>query len=176
MNMRTVAFWVLLIVLVLTCKSVSAQQLTEKIRSEENPQAMAAATIEDLSWMQGSWHGDGLGMQAEETWLAPVQGVMAGIFRLYGDKGVSFYETILLGRIEGVFMMRLKHFTAELHSWEDPGETVDFRLLDVVGNTWYFSGLTIERTGADSMVIYVRLREGEVARVVPFSFNRVAYR
>ena len=154
--------------------SLSAQtDFADKMRSEINESAIAEVTIDDFAWMTGHWEAEAFGGIAEDIWAPPRAGYMVGLFRSTTDKGVNFYEIITLGEQDGIFMMRLKHFTAELHGWETKDETVDFILADRGENIWYFKALTIERHSADAMTIYVRLRSSEGTNIVPFRFKRV---
>lgn len=154
---------------------LSAQEtLDGKIRSKINEAAINEITIDDFAWMAGHWQGEAFGGVAEDIWAPPRGGAMIGLFRSTNDKGVSFYEIITLGEQDGVFMMRLKHFTPELHGWETKDETIDFVLLDYEVNSWFFEGLTIERHDADSMTIFLQIGSSEGTRVVPFRYMRVS--
>lgn len=168
----------LIAILLLNCMLTAAlpaqENLSDKMRSEINTDAIAGVTVEDFAWMAGHWKGEALGGIVEDIWAPPRGGAMVGLFRLTTDKGIGFYEIITIGEQDGVFMMRLKHFTAELHGWETKDETVDFILSDKGENIWYFKALTIERHSEDAMTIYVRLKNSEGTNVVPFRFRRVS--
>ena len=43
---------------------------------------------------------------------------------------------------------------------EEPGETTDFRLIDVQGTTAWFGGLTLHRVG-NSLDVYLSMAAGE---------------
>ena len=166
-------FTSMLFVCTLTAPLVAQTEFADKMRSEINEAAIAGVSIDDFAWMAGHWECEAFGGIAEDIWAPPRGGYMVGLFRSTTEKGVNFYEIITIGEQDGVFMMRLKHFTPELHGWETKDETVDFILTDRGENIWYFKALTIERHSADAMTIYVRLRNSDGTNIVPFRFKRV---
>lgn len=130
------------------------------------------ASIADVGWLAGRWVGEGLGAVAEETWLPPAGGAMAGVFRLVRDGAPELYEIVTLVEEEGSLVLRLKHFGPDLVGWEEKGESVDFRLVRRDPETLWFDGLTIRRLGEDRMRIWVVLEsEGEVREAL-FEYRR----
>lgn len=126
-----------------------------------------------LAWLAGgTWTGEAFGGTVEETWLPPRGGQMVGVFRSARAEDVGFYETMILLEVDGRLTLRLKHFTGELHGWEEKDETVDFPLVDHVDSVWYFRGLTIERHAADRMTIHVRVSRGDEESVLGFIYAR----
>lgn len=75
--------------------------LTEHTMEADGFTQPPAASLEDVSWLAGRWLGEGLGAVAEETWLPPSGGAMAGIFRLVREGSVDFYEIVTLVEAEG---------------------------------------------------------------------------
>ncbi|MFO7610763.1 MAG: DUF6265 family protein [Candidatus Krumholzibacteriia bacterium] len=133
------------------------------------PAADAAA----LAWLAGgTWSCAAFGGTAQETWLPPAGGQMAGLFRLVTDAGPSFYEIMALLVVDGRLTMRLKHFDALLHGWEEKDETIDFPLVEVAPDTWYFDGLTLVREGPDAMALHLRVKEGGAEGIVTFAYRR----
>ena len=113
--------------------------------------------IEDLAWLTGRWVGSGMGGAAEETWNPPMGGVMAGTFRLMDPEGnPNFYEFLTLLKDDEGIVLRLVHLSPDLIPWEEPGQTTDFRLVQITGTTAHFGGLTIHRDG-DQMAIHVAM-------------------
>ena len=164
-------------VLLLCAVAVAAEAqdaLEEKMRSEKNEVAIADVSIDDFAWMTGRWECESFGGIGEDVWAPPVAGSMVGLFRQSDDNGISFYEIITLGEQDGVFMMRLKHFHANLHGWEEKDKTIDFVLVDRGDNIWYFGALTLERHSDDAMSIYVRIKNKQGTAVVPFHYKRTA--
>jgi len=132
---------------------------TENTLKLTEGQLSERATIADAAWLAGSWRGTGLGGFSEETWSQPEAGVMVGTYRLVKDGKPIFYEMMWLLEIEGVIVLRLKHFNPELTGWEEKDKTVDFKFVKKDGKRLYFSGLTFEQAWKDELNIYLALRQ-----------------
>lgn len=132
------------------------------LRDEPPADGVPAVGVDSLAWMAGRWSGDALGGTADEVWAPPLGGQMVGAFRAVKDGQVQFYELITLLVVEGRLNVRLKHFSDELHGWEQPAETVDFPLNDHADGVWYFAGMTIARVDDDHMTVYVRVADDQV--------------
>jgi hypothetical protein len=114
--------------------------------------------LKDFAWLSGRWVGEGLGGKLEEVYSPPTGGVMLGHFLMSDERGAQFYELITLREEGGSVMLRLRHFNANLVAWEEKEKTVEFPLVAVDGNKFYFSGLTIERVDALTNVHHIMLR------------------
>jgi hypothetical protein len=127
-----------------------------------------------VSWLAGHWVGEGLGAVAEETWLPPAGGAMAGVFRLVDDGAVRFYEIVTLVEESGSLVMRLKHFQPDLVGWEERDATVDFPLLRVSPDTLWFDGLTLARIadGAEMHVWVALESKGQEVSEALFTYRR----
>ncbi len=145
----------------------------DPLRSEPRSGAAPTVGVESLAWMAGRWTCEALGGQAEDLWAPPAGGQMAGLFRLVKAEGPSFYEIMLMLMVDGRLTLRLKHFDAELRGWEEKDATVDFPLVDHEHDTWYFDGLTIERTGEDGMTMHLQVGGGGGEHIVEFTYERV---
>lgn len=132
------------------------------------------ATVADMAWLAGRWTGDGLGGQVEEIWSPPQVGAMMGMFRLVREETIVFYELMTLREENGSLVLRVKHFNPDLTGWEEKGETVDFPLVRVTADRFYFDGLTFHRHGNDAVTIYVAIsaKDGAV-REEAFRYTRV---
>ena len=146
------------------------------IRHEPRGGSVPDVGVDSLAWLAGRWRGEALGGTAEEAWLPPAGGQMAGVFRLVKDGAPAFYEAVILLEIEGRLTMRLKHFDAALVGWEEKGETVDFPLVDHEPGVWYFDGLTIVKEAEDRATYHVLLSDGENGRVATFPYLRTGPR
>lgn len=136
--------------------------------------SVQAATIEDAAWLAGRWTGTGLGGQLEEVWSPPAGGQMVGHFRLLQDGKPVFYEFILLDVVESGLRMRLKHFNPDHTAWEDKDSWTTFTPVSASSRKLEFSALTIERTGADSLTMTLKMRrDGKVVEEV-LEFQRAA--
>jgi hypothetical protein len=154
-----------LIALILLVPALAAAQDAAAL-SNRTPNTLTApdtypgprATIADLAWFEGRWVGTGLGGTTEETWSAPAGGAMMGMFRLSKGDAVVFYEFLTLVEHEGSLLLKLKHFNPDLTGWEEKADSVKFRLLKLTPSEASFGGLTFRRTGADTMQIFLALR------------------
>ena len=117
-----------------------------------------AASIQDFAWLAGTWHGTGLGGTVDEVWSAPAGGAMVGHFRLIKGSKPVFYEIMTLVEVAGSVEMRLKHVNPDMTGWEEKNGFVTFRLAKLAGETLFFDGLTLRRTGADALEIVLALR------------------
>ena len=133
------------------------------------------ATLKDMGWFVGSWSGTGLGGVCDESWSAPADGAMMGMFRNVKDGKVVFYEFLTLVEHEGSLLLKLKHFNPDLTGWEEKNDNVKFRLLKVAPDELAFDGLTFRREGADTLRIFLAIRnkaDGTI-REASFSMQRV---
>lgn len=131
------------------------------------------ATLSNIEWLAGHWKGEAFGGIAEEIWSPPADGSMMFSFRLL-DKGmVSFYEFGHLLEIDGTLILQLKHFDANLSGWEERDENIDFRLVKVEGNRFYFDDFTIERVSEKEINMYVEVGEEDgSSNEVKFNYHR----
>jgi hypothetical protein len=137
--------------------------------------AAPVASLKDLSWLAGSWEGDGIeGAPALEAYAPAAGGQMVGHFRqLNKDGSVMFYEIITIVEQEGSLAYRLKHFNADLTGWEEKDKVTVFPLTTAAGNRWDFSGLVYECTGRDSMTASVKVHgDGGKEETLVFRFRR----
>lgn len=135
--------------------------------------ASPPARLAAVKWLAGHWVGEGLGGLVEELWSPPRAGAMVGAFRLVRGDAIAFYELMTLVEEDRSLVLRLKHFSADLTGWEEQEETVDFPLVAVDGEWFRFDGLSIHRTGVDSMTVYVAISsEGSDLREAKFNYRR----
>lgn len=140
-------------------------------------QTRPAATLDIVAWLAGgTWRGDGLGGETEESWSTPAAGAMMGMFRLVkpgadGRKGIAFYEFLTFVEQQGSLALKLKHFNADLTGWEEKDGFVTFRLARVTPDTIYFDGLTFRKEGRDKMTIFLALRDRATNTVSEATFH-----
>jgi hypothetical protein len=136
-----------------------------------------AATLDAVAWLAGgTWRGDGLGGETEESWSTPAAGAMMGMFRLVkpgadGHKAVAFYEFLTFVEQQGSLVLKLKHFNADLTGWEEKDGFVTFRLARVTPDAVYFDGLTFRKEGRDKMTIFLALRDRATNTVSEATFK-----
>ncbi len=132
-------------------------------QSEKTPHTLAldegsaspAASIDQVAWVAGHWHGEAFGGQVEEVWSKPAGGAMMGMFRLVQGGEVGFYEILTLLEEEGSLVFRLKHFNSDLTGWEEKDETVSMPLVALEDGIAFFDGITFQRVDDNTMNIYL---------------------
>ena len=134
--------------------------------------ARPSATLEDVEWLVGSWVGTAFGQQFEEVWNPASAGSMVGMFKLYGDDGVNFYELLLLIEEEGSLALRVKHFTPEFISWEEKEDYVSFPLVRIDPDAIHFSGLSFYRIDDVTMEAYLARRSDAGVREEKLLYRR----
>lgn len=141
--------------------SWSAEPRTEHTYQLEPDETRPSATLDDASWLVGSWAGTAFGQNFEEVWNPPSAGSMIGLFKLYGDDGVTFYEILLLSVEDGTLSLKVKHFSEDFTAWEEKEDYVNFRLVKKEHDALHFGGLSFYRRGDDSIDGYIVMRNGE---------------
>lgn len=139
----------------------AAEPHTEHTYRLGENEARPAATLDDASWLAGSWLGTGFGQQIEEVWNPPSAGSMIGLFKLYNEDGVSFYEIMQLSVEDGTLSLKVKHFSADFHAWEDKEDFVNFRLVKIEEDALHFGGISFYRNGDDRIDGYIVMRNGD---------------
>lgn len=155
----------LLAALLAASPTLAQTPLTEHTVAADPDRPAPAATLADAAWIEGHWVGRALGGEVEEVWLPAAGGQMPGMFRLVSGGEVSFYELFALVEEDGSLVLKLKHFDRELAGWEGRDEYVTFGLVDLDDTTLWFDGLTMRRTGADELTVWVAMeaRDGSVS-------------
>jgi hypothetical protein len=113
-------------------------------------------TLASLEWLAGTWQGSIGEDRVEESWLLPVGGAMAGIFRWSKEGEVYLYELLTLEASDDGVTLKLKHFGPGLVGWEDKAASVVFDLAESAGGRAVFE----QRSGDGSRVTYRRSGEG----------------
>jgi len=165
--------WLYTLFLFLSASLFAAEPATEHTFRLQEGETRPAATLEDAAWLAGSWQGTAFGKQFEETWSAPSQGSMVGMFKLFDEDGVEFYELMLLSVEEGSLSLKVKHFTAEFIAWEDKPDFVNFKLMKKDSDALHFSGLSLYRRDADRIDGYIVMRNGEETTEHELLFTRM---
>ena len=98
------------------------------------------ASLDDLSWLVGSWSGTAFGNTFEEVWNPPSAGSMVGMFKVINNDAVEFYELMTLSHVDGRLTLKVKHFTADFVAWEDKPDFTKFPLVALDKDAVHFSG------------------------------------
>lgn len=120
--------------------------------------ASPPAKVADLSWLVGEWAGEGFDSDLYETYSAPIGGQMPGHFYVAKGGKPSMYEFVMIAEVGNSIEYRVRHLNPDMTAWEEKDRFVRFPLVATEKNAWYFDGLTIRRTGADSSEHVVRIK------------------
>ncbi len=133
------------------------------------------ANLQDVKWLVGSWTGTAFGSQFEEVWNPESANSMVGMFKLFDEqKGVSFYELMLLIEENDSLSLLVKHFSADFTAWEEKKDFIKFKLVKIEPNAVHFSGLSFYQRGADKIDGYIvmKYKDGSV-KEQPLTYQRV---
>ena len=145
---------------------------TFKLNESAEP---AYGTLADVAWLTGSWRGTAFGSQFEEVWNPASAGSMVGMFKLFDeDKGVNFYELMLLKEHDSSLVLLVKHFSADFVAWEDKADFVEFKLVKLEPEAVHFSGLSFYQKGKNKIDGYIVMKHQDGSRTEhPMSYARV---
>jgi hypothetical protein len=158
--------------LLLSSAAFAQSPRTEHTFKLDDPAVRPPATLEDVSWLVGSWEGEAFGSTFEEVWNPPSAGSMVGFFKVISDDQVSFYELLLLVEEEGSLSLKVKHFNPDFTAWEEKGDYVDFRFVKADENAIHFSGISFYRINDDEMHGYIVMRKGDEVREEKLTYRR----
>ena len=144
--------------------TLAQSQRTEHTFKLDNPDDRPPATLNDVSWLVGSWQGEAFGSKFEAVWNPPSAGSMIGLFKLLDDEAVTFYELLLLVEEEGSLSLKVKHFSPDFTAWEEKQDYVHFRFVNAEEDAVHFSGFSLYRIDDDTMHGYIVMRSGEDLR------------
>ncbi len=139
--------------------SVYAQSpRTEHTYKLDDAESRTPATLENVSWLVGSWSGEAFGSTFEEVWNPPSAGSMIGLWKLLNDGQVVFYEIMLLVEEEGSLSLKVKHFNADFTAWEDKEDYVRFRFVKYETDAVHFEGLSFYRIDENTMHAFIVMK------------------
>jgi hypothetical protein len=154
---RAVSFlFALAVMSLLPLPASSTELLTPNTLRLASHETGASAGISDMSWLAGTWRGEGLGGINEEHWSAPAGGAMMGMYRHIKER-TEFYELLTLTEQGGSLLLTLRHFHADLRAWEERDVTVRMPFIKAANGRFYFEGLTFEPRG-DTLTVYLAIR------------------
>lgn len=152
--------------------AVSANSQTPNVLRLDSNAVSPPATIEDFSFVIGSWSGPALGGECYEVWSEPSGETMAGTFKMVKEGKVGFYELMIISPVGESYAILLKHFNADMTGWEEKDKVITFPLVKIENETAYFDGLTMRRTGPDSLEVYVLAGSGDKLHELAFKYSR----
>ena len=173
MKFRLSAYAPITVVLLLPLAAAAAERQTEHTYLLADGESPPPATLEDAHWMVGSWTGTAFGKRFEEVWNPPSAGSMVGMFKLFGDDGISMYELMTMTVEDGTLNLRVRHFSADFTAWEDKDEDVGLKLVKKEDDALHFGTLSFYRRGDDRIDAYVLFEnDGELIER-PLEYQRV---
>ena len=120
--------------------------------------------LEDVAWLAGSWHGDGLGGAIEEHWTAASGGTMVGMFRLVVEGQIRVIEYVMITQEEDRIAYRFKHFRPDYTTWE-ADRPLEFTLISATPTEAVFHS-EVPDQHAPRRITYRLVDERELAVVV----------
>ena len=158
----------------LVANAATAQsEKTEHTFKLDDVEVRVPGTLEDVSWMVGSWTGDAFGGTFEEVWNPASLGTMVGMFKVMSDGKVSFYELMLLTEEEGSLVLKVKHFNADFTAWEEKDDYIKFRLVSIESGAVHFSGLSFYSISENEIHTYIALHNDEKVWEEKLIYRRV---
>lgn len=162
---------VLLPLLLSSVSTATEPHTTHTLRLTDGEQP-PAATLDDVSWLVGSWTGTAFGKTFEEEWSSPSAGSMIGTFKLIDGDAVSFYELMMLSVDDGRLSLKVKHFNADFTAWEDKDDYVDFKLVALDDDELHFHGLSFYRRDDNVIDGYIVMQTNDGVREEKLVYRR----
>ncbi len=165
-----------LLILCLVCGSALAQdRLTAHTYHLPKDSPLGKGKLEDVAWLVGSWQGSAFGQQFEEVWNPASAGSMVGMWKLFDEeKGVNFYELLLLKEEGEGLVLLVKHFSKDFVAWEDKEDFVKFRLVKIEDKAVHFSGLSFYQHSEDKIDGYIVMNHKDGSKTEhKIAYNRV---
>lgn len=128
------------------------------------------ATLEDISWLAGTWKGEAFGGEFEENWSKPTGGSMMFNFKLVAEGKVIFYELGHIIEKDNSLLYQIKHFDQNLKGWEEKDKSEDFRFIKKIKNRMYFDNFTFEKVSDNEVNVYAYFEESK--EEVVFNFKK----
>ena len=128
------------------------------------------ATLEDISWLAGTWKGEAFGGEFEENWSKPTGGSMMFNFKLVAEGKVIFYELGHIIEKDNSLLYQIKHFDQNLKGWEEKDKSEDFRFIKKEKNRMYFDNFTFEKVSDNEVNVYAYFEESK--EEVVFNFKK----
>jgi hypothetical protein len=92
---------------------------------------MFTAKIADLAWIQGHWTTNIGADELHEIWSPPQADCMMASFCWIKDGSVWMYELLTIAEEGKGLVLRFKHFSRELHGWEEKDKAITLELVEL---------------------------------------------
>jgi hypothetical protein len=140
--------------------ALAQERLTEHTYHLPKEAPLGKGQLKDVAWLAGSWNGTAFGSQFEEVWNPATAGSMVGMWKLFDkEKGVNFYELMLLKEEGDGLVLLVKHFSSDFTAWEEKKDFVKFRLVKVEQKAVHFSGLSFYQKSKDKIDGYIVMNQ-----------------
>ena len=176
MKIRLPALSLVALLLLFPLAVSAAEKQTEHTYRLADGEPHPRATLEDAHWMVGSWAGTAFGKRFEETWNPASAGSMVGMFKLFGDDGVSMYELMVMTVEDGTLSLKIRHFGADFTAWEEKDEDAGLQLVKKEDDALHFGMVSFYRRGEDRIDAYLLFREGDRVVERPLVYERLGSR
>lgn len=171
--MRLLVFYSTALLLLPPIAVFAAEKQTEHTYRLADGETHPPATLDDAHWMVGSWTGTAFGKRFEEVWNRPSAGSMVGMFKLFGDDGVSMYELMAMTVEDGTLSLKIRHFGADFTAWEEKDEDVGLKLVKKEDDALHFGMVSFYRRGNDRIDAYVLFRNDHEVVERAIAYQRV---
>jgi hypothetical protein len=138
-------------------------------------------TLQDLSFMQGTWCGkSGSGSQVEEYWSGAQGDSLIGHCRFIKDGITTFYELMAIVKTPAGFALKMRHFNGAMIPWVEKDEAGDCLLVSGSANQAIFDNnkadhrvrVTYRKTGTNSL--YAKVEDTRDGKTTAYPFEYTA--
>jgi len=161
-----------------------AQQASPPPAPATSPNASSPqATLADFAWLAGSWQGELNGLQVDQSYMAPKNGLMLGDFRMTDKEKTLFVEIFTFLEKKDGLELYVRHFSPELEiGQEEKGRPLFLKLVRFDSKQAEFrtpEGIrlirdVVTRTGDDSFAVHLEISgDNGQTQTIDISYHRV---
>ena len=88
------------------------------------------ASLADVAFMEGRWHGTFNGGPIDAAWIAPSGDNLSGFMRMMKDNKVAMYEMLIFEQTEQGPIVLVKHFKPGLIGQEEKDKADRYRFIE----------------------------------------------
>ena len=163
------------------CQTIAWAQQTPSVTQANNQSYVIGATLDEFSWLEGTWRGESPNGLVEQIWSEPLGESIIGTFRIHdGTKTIEtqFYS---LQEKEGVIELNICNLIANSKT-NDRGETIVMGLgYQIAGRDSVFTPkvrsasnrIAIQRKAEDRYQINVRFTQNNIAYAFGAELTRI---
>ena len=139
---------------------------------ETSSSSVVKASIADVAWIAGQWAKGNDKNRLEESWSVPRGDSMIGMFRWIKDGRVWIYELLTIREEDETLVLRFRHFSNDMTSWEPKNGPLTYRLVSFNDNAAVFENpssdshrrYSFSRPDVNTLVVRVGAwREGKIS-------------